>query len=517
VVSQIISVEYIFDVEPWVIETGHLGVLSSCQSLNDGLLAMESKQNAAPSPSEIVARFAEIIGANHVLTDPDAVHPYCVEWRDLFLGKTPAVLRPGSAEDIARILRLANELGVAIIPQGGNTGLVAGQIPDETGTEVVLSLERLDKIRDVDPANDTMTVEAGVVLEKIHEAADAVDRLFPLTLGAQGSCRIGGNISTNAGGTAVLAYGNTRALVLGLEVVLPTGEIWNGLRSLHKDNTGYDLKQLFIGGEGTLGVVTAAVLKLFPKPRAVEVALAGLADPQAALDLLHIARAHAGPLLTGFELMPRIGIDFTTRHLPDARDPLMEPHPWYVLAEISSSSEDVDTRGLLEAVFTEAFEKEIVADAVVAESGAQADALWRIRHGMSEVQKQEGGSIKHDVSVPVARIPAFLDRGIAALDALIPGCRPVPFGHMGDGNIHFNVSQPVGADKDAYLARWDEVNALIHGIVAEFDGSISAEHGIGRLKRDLLPGVKSDLELDMMRRIKAAFDPNNILSPGRML
>ncbi len=466
---------------------------------------------------EKIARFIDIVGMKYALTQPDETRPYRVEWRDLYVGDTPLVLRPGSRDEVAAILRLANEVGAAIVPQGGNTGLVGGQIPDDSGDEIVVSLERLDAIRAVDAVNDAMTVEAGVILEKIHDAADAADRFFPLTLGAKGSCRIGGNISTNAGGTAVLAYGNTRALVLGLEVVLPNGDVWDGLRSLHKDNTGYDLKQLFIGGEGTLGIVTAAVLKLFPKPRKQEVAFAGLAGPRDALDLLHLARGHAGPFLTGFELMPRIGVEFTVRHLPEARDPLEAPHPWYVLVEISSGSKDFDTRALLETIFGEAFERGIVGDAVVAESGAQADDLWRVRHGMSEVQKLEGGSIKHDVSVPVADIPEFLEKGMAAIGDLIPGCRPVPFGHMGDGNIHFNFSQPVGAEREAFLARWNEVNAVIHGIVADFNGSISAEHGIGRLKRKLLPDVKSDVELDLMRRIKSTFDPNNILNPGRII
>ena len=467
--------------------------------------------------AEILDDLTAIVGDGNALTDPSDTQPYRVEWRDLYIGETPLVLKPSSTEQVSEILKYANAHRVTIVPQGGNTGLVGGQIPDQCYSEIVLSLEKLDTIRDIDPVNNTMTVEAGVILDKIHETADGVDRFFPLTLGAQGSCRIGGNISTNAGGTAVLAYGNTRALVLGLEVVLPDGSVWDGLRSLHKDNTGYDLKQLFIGAEGTLGVVTAAVLKLFPKPRNREVAFAGVIDPEAALTLFNTARQHAGPMLTGFELMPRIGIDFVTRHLPDGRDPFAEPHPWYVLCEITSVSYDIETRGILEAIFAEAFEAGYVEDAIVAESGAQADALWRIRHGMSEVQKHEGGSIKHDVSVPVASIPAFLERGINAVTSLIPGCRPVPFGHIGDGNIHFNFSQPVGGDREEFLARWDEVNAVIHGIVAEFGGSISAEHGIGRLKRKLMKDVKSETELDLMRRIKAAFDPNGILNPGRVI
>jgi FAD/FMN-containing dehydrogenase len=418
---------------------------------------------------------------------------------------------------VAAILALASETRTPVVVQGGNTGLVGGQVPDESGREVVLSLSRLDRVREVDPAGGTMTVEAGVILERVHAAADAVDRMFPLTLGAQGSCQIGGNLSTNAGGTAVLAYGNARDLVLGLEVVLPTGEVWDGLRKLRKDNTGYDLKQLFIGAEGTLGVITAAVLKLLPKPVAREVAFVGVETPEAALELFNRLRGAAGTALTGFELMARSALDFTLRHLPGARDPLSAPLPWTVLAEVSTGSKAADVRAIIEEVLSAAFEDGVVADAAFAESLAQAEAFWQLRHGMAEVQGHEGGSIKHDVSVPVAAVPAFLERATAAVEALVPGCRPAPFGHMGDGNIHFNVSQPVGADKDGFLAGWDAMNAVVHGVVAELGGSISAEHGIGRLKRHLLPGVKSPLELDMMRRIKTAFDPNFILNPDRML
>ena len=473
-----------------------------------------------PPPADALApleRFAAIVGARNVLTADTDLAPYLVEWRGLYHGRTPAVLRPGSTAEVAAILALANETRTPVVVQGGNTGLVGGQVPDESGREVVLSLARLDRVREVDAAGGTMTVEAGCILDKVHAEADAVDRLFPLTLGSQGSCRIGGNLSTNAGGTAVLAYGNARDLVLGLEVVLPTGEVWDGLRKLRKDNTGYDLKQLFIGAEGTLGVITAAVLKLLPKPLAREVAFIGVETPEAALDLFNRLRGAAGSSLTGFELMERVAFEFALRHLSGARNPLSAPQPWYVLAEVSSGSKAADVRAIIEEVLGRAFEDGIVTDAAIAESLAQADAFWHLRHGLSEVQAHEGGSIKHDVAVPVAAVPTFLARATAAVEALVPGCRPVPFGHMGDGNIHFNVSQPVGADKAAFLAGWNEMGDVVHGIVAELGGSISAEHGIGRLKRHLLPGVKSALELDMMRRIKSAFDPNGILNPGRML
>lgn len=463
------------------------------------------------------ARFAEIIGAANVLTAASDKAPYLVEWRDLYQGVTPMVLRPGSTAEVSAVLRYANEQGLKIVPQGGNTGLVGGQIPQESGDEIVLSLGRLNKVRNVDPDGFTITVESGVVLEALQREAEKVDRLFPLSLGAQGSCQVGGNLSTNAGGTAVLAYGNSRDLVLGLEVVMANGDIWNGLRALRKDNTGYDLKQLFIGAEGTLGVITAATLKLFPKPKKLEAAFVGLASPEDALQLFSLAKGQAGPILTGFEIMPRVGLEFCLRHLNGARDPLSGSHPWYVLMELSSGTEAFPVRDLLESILGEAFEKGVVEDAAFAESLQQVNDFWHIRHGMSEVQRAEGGSIKHDVSVPVASIPAFLNKAIAAVEAMVPGCRPVPFGHLGDGNIHFNVSQPIGADKEAYIARWDEMNELVHGIVHEFNGSISAEHGIGRLKRDLMKQVKSELELDLMQRIKTAFDPKNTLNPGRVL
>ncbi|CTQ45086.1 FAD-binding oxidoreductase [Roseibium aggregatum] len=462
-------------------------------------------------------RFAEMIGAANVLTSPDDQAPYLTEWRDLYQGVTPMVLRPGSTEEVSAVMTYAYQNDLKVVPQGGNTGLVGGQIPQETGDEIVLSLSRLNKVRAVDPAGFTITAEAGVVLETLQNEAENVDRLFPLALGAQGSCQIGGNISTNAGGTAVLAYGNTRDLVLGLEVVLPTGEIWNGLRALRKDNTGYELKQLFIGGEGTLGIITAAALKLFPRPKKLEAAFVGLPDPHAALKLFTLAKAQAGPVLTGFEIMPRVGVEFCLRHLEGARDPLEGEHAWYVLMELSSGSEAFPVRDLMESILGEAFEEGLVEDAAFAQNLTQVQDFWHVRHGMSEVQKPEGGSIKHDVSVPVASIPDFLDKAMAAVEDFVPGCRPVPFGHIGDGNIHFNVSQPVDADKEDYLAKWDEMNTIVHGIVGEFGGSISAEHGIGRLKRDLLKDVKQGIELDLMKRIKDAFDPKGLLNPGRVL
>ena len=464
-----------------------------------------------------VAQFCALIGEDNCLVGPADIEPYCREWRNKFFGVCQLVLKPASTEEVSAIMRLASELEVAIVPQGGNSGLVGGQITDDTGHQIVLSLERLNRIRAMDARSNVAIVEAGVILEHLQNAAERADRLFPLSLGAQGSCQIGGNLSSNAGGTNVLAYGNARDLVLGLEVVLPDGRIWHGLRSLRKDNTGYDLKHLFIGAEGTLGVITAASLKLYPRPRDQQVAIVGVESPENALALFDLARNHGASMLTGFELLPRIGLDFVIRHLQGARDPLGEVHPWYCLIELSITSDAVDGPALIEAILQEAFEFGRIRDAVLAQNRQQAQDFWHIRHGLSEVQIPEGGSIKHDISVPVSAIPAFLSRAIAACKEAIPGCRPVPFGHMGDGNLHFNISQPVGADRQDFLARWPEINALVHSIVLDMGGSISAEHGIGVLKRDELRGVKDPVEMELMAQIKQLLDPQGIMNPGKVL
>jgi D-lactate dehydrogenase (cytochrome) len=400
------------------------------------------------------------------------------------------------------------------VPQGGNTGLVGGQIPLDG--ELLLSLTRLDKIREVDPASNTMTCEAGVVLAKAQAAAADVDRLFPLSLGAEGSCTIGGNLSTNAGGTAALAYGIARDLMLGLEVVLADGRILQLLQKLKKDNTGYNLRHIFVGAEGTLGVITAAVLKLFPRPRAVETAFVGVPSPAAALKLLHLAQARADGTVTSFELIVREIVEFAIHHGHGVRDPLAGKHPWYVLMEVSSQYSD-GLRESLEHLLAAAIEQGIVIDATIAASLEQTKAFWHLRHVLPEIQKPEGGSIKHDVSVPVAVVPDFLAEASAAVQALIPGIRPMPFGHLGDGNIHFNVSQPVGADQEQFQARWGEVNAVVDKIVLKYHGSISAEHGIGLLKRDSLPKVKDKVALELMRGLKRMLDPNGILNPGKVL
>jgi D-lactate dehydrogenase (cytochrome) len=463
---------------------------------------------------DLIARFGKIVGPRHALTDAADIAPYLTEERGLYHGVSPLVLRPGSTEEVAAILKLANETATPIVPQGGNTGLVGGQTP--LSGEVLISLKRLDRIREVDAVAATMTCEAGVVLARAQEAAAAAGRLFPLSLGAEGSCTIGGNLSTNAGGTGALAYGVARELVLGLEVALADGRILHNLRKLKKDNTGYDLRHIFIGAEGTLGIITAAVLKLFPRPRSVETAFVGLASPHAALALFNLANERAGGSVTGFELMPRIALEFAVRHAPACRDPLTARHPWYVLIELSSQARE-GLRAIMEEILSAAAEQGLLADATIAASLDQAKAFWLLRHHIADTQKYEGGSIKHDVSVPVNAVPDFIVEASAAVTAMIGDCRPCPFGHLGDGNIHFNVSQPVGADKAAFLARWDEVNGQVFAIVERHGGSISAEHGIGVMKRDLLPRVKDPVAYALMRDLKRMLDPNRILNRGKVL
>jgi FAD/FMN-containing dehydrogenase len=466
------------------------------------------------APAALLARFAAIVGEKYAITDPQAQTPYVVEMRDLYRGHTPMVLRPSTVAEVSQILKLANETSTPIVPQGGNTGLVGGQIA--FNNEIVLSLTRLDRVREVDPGSNTLTCEAGVTLQRAREAAAAVDRLYPQLLPSEGSCTIGGNLSTNAGGTAALAYGVARSHVLGVEVVLADGRILDNLNKLKKDNTGYDLKNLFVGAEGTLGVITAAVLRLVPRPRAVETAFLGLPSAQAALALFAIANDRAAGGVTSCELMTRLGIEMVLRHAAGCRDPLQKPYPWYVLLELSSQSK-TGLRELLEEILTEGLNRSLVLDAAIADSLEQAKAFWRLREMFGEVQRHEGGSIKHDVSVPVAAVPDFIAEANAAVAALLPEARPVPFGHLGDGNIHYNVSQPVGADRAEFLARWNEVNAAVFTVVKKFGGSISAEHGVGVMKRDLLPSVKDPVALDLMRKIKHLLDPNNILNPGKVL
>ncbi|MGF6426956.1 FAD-binding oxidoreductase [Bradyrhizobium sp. Pha-3] len=475
---------------------------------------MNIVQSAVPPlPPELLEKFRAIVGAKYAVTDAADIEPYVTEERDLFHGRSPLVLRPGSTAEVAAICKLATEHRITLVPQGGNTGLVGGQTPHNG--EVVVSLRRLDKIRDIDVESNTMTCEAGVVLQIAQQKAADVDRLFPLSLGAEGSCTIGGNLSTNAGGTGALAYGVAREMALGLEVVLADGRVLNALSKLKKDNTGYDLRNLFIGAEGTLGIITAATLKLFPRPRAVETAYVGLKSPAAALKLLSISRDQAAGALTSFELLADVAVDFSIRHGIDIRDPLTSKHRWYVLMELSSSRDDA--RDTLEAILAQGMEDGIVDDAVIAANLSQRQAFWKLRDEMSAAQKPEGGSIKHDISVPVAAVPAFIEEANAAVVKLIPGSRPVPFGHLGDGNIHYNVSQPVGANAADFLARWHDVNAVVFEIVLRMGGSISAEHGIGVLKRDELPDVKDKVAIELMRQVKAMLDPLGIMNPGKVL
>jgi FAD/FMN-containing dehydrogenase len=461
--------------------------------------------------------FIAIVGEANALVAQSDIKPYLTENRGLYHGASPLVLKPGSTAEVSAILKLASETGTAIVPVSGGTGLVGGQVPRDGGQDVLLSLKRMNKIREVDPVADVIVADGGAILADVQKAAEAHGRLFPLSLGSEGSCRIGGNLATNAGGTAVLAYGNMRQLCLGLEVVLPTGEIWDGLRRLKKDNSGYDLRDLFIGAEGTLGVITGAVLKMYPRPRGRQVAYAGIASPSAALALFELASQRCGSALTGFELMPRIGVEFTTKHIPGVRDPLTSIHPWYALIDISTSDTAEAADAMMHDLLAEAHEAGLVSDAAIASSLAQQDAFWHLRESMSEAQRPEGGSIKHDVSVPVSRIPAFLDEAGAAVLALMPEARICAFGHLGDGNIHYNISQPVGADKAEFIARWREMNAVVHAVVHRHNGSISAEHGVGQLKRDELNASRPPIETELMRRIKLAFDPAGIMNPGKVI
>jgi FAD/FMN-containing dehydrogenase len=464
-----------------------------------------------PRPSDQATRdrLKQILGPGGWTDDPDELAPHLVEWRNRYQGATPLLLRPATTAEVAAVVRVCAEAEVALVPQGGNTGLVGGQIPRPEGNDLLVSLSRMRRIRAVDPIDNTLTAEAGCTLAEVQQAAAGVDRLFPLSLAAEGSCQIGGNLSTNAGGVHVLRYGSARDLVLGLEVVTAEGEIWEGLRALRKDNTGYDLKQLYLGAEGTLGIITAAVLKLFPRHRHVETIFAAVPTVEAAVTMLARMRGATDDAVLAFELIPRIALEFVTRHLPGAHDPLPAPSPWYVLCDLTAPA------AVAEQAVAAAAEEGLVTDAAVAGSAAQAAALWRLRESISESQKPEGDSLKHDISVPVSRIPAFMHQAIDAVTRLCPGIRPCPFGHVGDGNLHFNLSQPVGMERAAFRERAPEIHRAVHDIVAALGGSISAEHGIGQAKRQEIRRYKSPLEIALMQRIKQALDPKGILNPGK--
>ncbi|MGY9015647.1 MAG: FAD-binding oxidoreductase [Rhodospirillales bacterium] len=458
--------------------------------------------------------FSAVVGPKGIIDSDSDLEPYLVEQRGMYRGECDLVVRPKDTIETAKVVKVCHEHGISIVPHGGNTGLVAGGIPNGG---IIIDTTRMNAIRDIDPINQTITVEAGVILADIQQAAADVGCLFPLSLGAEGSCRIGGNLSTNAGGVGVLRYGNTRDLTLGLEVVLPDGRVWDGLRALRKDNTGYDLKQLFIGAEGTLGIITTAVLKLYPLPKQQETVVVTCSSPHAALDMFSRAQRAFVDNLTAFEMFPRNALDGVLIHVPGAVDPFDESYPYYALIELSSPREDKGLRDAFESLLEAAFEDGTITNAVVATSQSQAKELWRLRETIPEAERLDGPSFKHDVTVPVSAVADFLVRAKAKVEAEMEGVRVIAFGHMGDGNIHFNVCNPLDMDREEFLKGQDRFNRIVYDIVTDMQGSFSAEHGIGALRRKEMERYKSDVELDLMRRIKSTLDPDNILNPGKVL
>ncbi len=467
-----------------------------------------------PLSDAVLSALSAVVGPDHVLTAPEARAPFEQEWRGRFPSHAEAVVRPGSTAEVSAVMALCHEARVPVVPQGGNTGLVGGAVADGG---LIVTLGRMDRVRAVDAANFTMTVDAGCILETLHTVAADHDRLFPLSLGAQGTCQIGGNLATNAGGVQVLRYGNARELTLGLEVVLADGRVLDDLNGLRKNNTGYALSPLFVGSEGTLGLITGAVLKLFPRPAQTETALVALPDEASALTVFQALRAATGDALTACEVITRFPLELVLAHVAGTRDPFAAPHPAYLLVEAVAGRPDTGLRIALEDTLAAGVEGGSVADAVLAESETQRQALWRLRETIPEAQTREGASIKHDVAVPTSAVPAFLREAEARVQAAMPGIRCCPFGHLGDGNLHFNLTQPRDMTAEAFLARWDHMNALVHGVVAEHHGTISAEHGIGLLKRDLLPRYKNGVALEVMAALRAALDPRGILNPGKLL
>ena len=463
------------------------------------------------------AAIADILGTDGVLTDAIDVEPYLTDHRHLYHGRALAVAAPRTVEQVSRLLAYCNENRIAVVPHAGNTSYCGGATPDESGQQIVLSLKRLNKIRSVDPLNYSLVAEAGCILADVQRAADDTERFFPLSLGSEGTCQIGGNLSTNAGGTAVLRYGMMRDLVLGLEVVLADGRILSTLNALRKDNTGYDIKSLFLGAEGTLGIITAASLKLFSKVRSTATAFAAVPSVQAAVELLSQLREASGDRISSFELIPRIGIDLTTKHIPGVREPLSEKHEWHVLVEVTSSRANEDLDELLTEALAAAFDSNRVLDAVVAQSDREREAFWKIRETIPEAQRIDGASLKHDISLPITSLPKFVAVAGDWIRANVPDGRLVAYGHVGDGNLHFNLNQTPGSSPKTFLAREASIKRVIHDMVRDFGGSFSAEHGIGRLKVGELEIYASPVELDLMRAVKHAFDPNGILNPGKVL
>jgi FAD/FMN-containing dehydrogenase len=476
-----------------------------------------SRSARPAATASTLERIGAAVGRQGLLTDRQDLEPYLGDWRGFFRGSAPAVVRPAATAEVAAVVRICAETGTAIVPQGGNTGMSGAATPPAAGGGIVLQLGRMNRIRDLDALNNTITVEAGCVLANIQQAARDAGRLFPLSLGAEGSCQIGGNLATNAGGINVLRYGNARDLTLGLEVVLPDGRIWDGLRALRKDNTGYDLKQVFIGSEGTLGIITAAVLKLFPLPRTTVTAVVAVAAPAAAVELLALLREECGERVSAFELLSRRCVELVLAHIPGTREPLPAGHSWYVLAELAEASGDGPLQREFEQALERAAERGLALDAVVAASGAQRAALWRIREAIPEASQKEGLLYRHDISVPVSRIPGFIDEAGAALERDFPGARVLCFGHIGDGNLHYNCFVPGRARNDPAALAATDVNRTVLDVVQRFGGSFSAEHGIGQAKRAELARYKGALEVEMMRALKRAFDPRNLMNPGKVL
>jgi len=467
--------------------------------------------------SSVVDRISSVVGAAGLVTGEEGMTPYTIDWRKRYAGRPLAVVRPASTREVAEVVGICAQTRTAVVPQGGNTGLQGGGITDASGTQILLSTGRMNRVRAIDPVNNTITVEAGCVLAQVQRAAEGAGRLFPLSLGAEGSATIGGNLSTNAGGTGVLRYGNTRDLALGLEVVLASGEVWDGLRGLRKDNTGYDLKHLFIGAEGTLGVITAGVMKLYPLPAARLSGIAAVGSPQHALRLLEIAQRQSGDALTGFEMFSDFCVSLLVKHFPQTRTPFQARHPQYVLIEISDARAEASARSEIESILAEGMDAGVVLDAVVAQSLAQVRAMWALREGITEAQRLEGLNVKHDVSVPISRIAEFIAATDAEIRRAYPDVRMVIFGHLGDGNLHYNVCGPQGIPPEVFLREEAGVTRIVHDSVARFNGSISAEHGLGQARREEIRRYKSALELDLMRKVKAALDPLGIMNPGKVL